>query len=292
MLLSYLLSLKATANVPILGPLGRPANAWFLSQVTLCDPAKGEALHTGNGTRPYTISTLLDDRGRPLRAGSWLQKGDECWLRITTYERELSELLFSQILTERNTRLSRQVTLYKMPFCLEGWTLDPAQHPWAGQISYERMAQDPLRTKRSRQATLEFNSPTAFRSGSADQPLPVPGQVFRSYWEKWNTYAPEPCRIQDVWRDFVQDCVVVSELVGVNSERWEFAEGSRGIATGFTGTVGFALLPKHQCGRWADVWDGADQVLQTLSQFAFYCGTGHHTSIGLGQTRPTHFVKG
>src|SRR3990172_6840295 len=28
------------------------------------------------------------------------------------------------------------------------------------------------------------------------------------------------------------------------------------------------------------------QVLRTLAEFAFYCGTGHHTTVGLGQTRP------
>jgi CRISPR-associated endoribonuclease Cas6 len=291
MLLSYLLSLRATAPAPILGPLGRPASAWFLHQVTQVNPTKGQQLHDGNGVRPYTVSTLLDARGRPLPAGSWLEKGDECWLRITTCERELSDLLLNRILTERNPKLSRQMTMYKMPFCLDGWTLDPAQHPWAGQMSFDRMAQDPTQPLRSRQVCLEFATPTAFRSGDADQPLPVPAQVFRSYWEKWNAFAPEPYQIQDVWRDFVQDCVVVSELVGVNSERWEFAEGSRGVATGFTGTVSFALLPKHQCGSWAEVWDGADRVLQSLAQFAFYCGTGHHATIGMGQTRPIHLNR-
>ena len=78
---------------------------------------------------------------------------------------------------------------------------------------------------------------------------------------------------------------MVSELAGINTTRWSFAEGTRGVALGFTGAVGFVLLPRSKCGDWEEYWDGADPVLQALAQFAFYCGTGDHATIGMGQTR-------
>jgi CRISPR/Cas system endoribonuclease Cas6 (RAMP superfamily) len=109
--------------------------------------------------------------------------------------------------------------------------------------------------------------------------------VFRSYGQKWNAVAPEGVQIQDLWPGFAAACIMVSELSGLNTTRWSFAEGTRGVATGFTGAVGFTLLPKRQCGEWAEYWDGADRVMQSLAKFAFYCGTGHHASIGMGQTR-------
>ena len=281
MLLSILISLVSTSSVPILGALGRPANAWFLAQLTRDHPEIAQALHNSSGVKPYTVSTLLDGRGRPFSAGKWLQAGEPCWLRITTFEQHLSEIVLQHVLP----RLPGHLELYKMNFRIDGYTLFPAQHPWAGQSSYAAIAQNGFQQESSRQVRLEFSSPTAFRSEGADIPLPLPGQVFRSYWMKWNAFAPEGAQIQDVWPGFASACIMVSELAGINTTRWSFAEGTRGVATGFTGAVGFVLLPRNKCGDWAEYWDGADQVLQSLSQFAFYCGTGHHATIGMGQTR-------
>ena len=285
MLLSLLFSISPTADVPILGSLGRPAQAWFLEQVTLRRPRLGQELHDTEGLKPYTVSTLLDDRGRPFRPGRWLQAGESCWLRMTTLGGPLSELVLGEVLRKLPSRLN----LYKMEFRIDGWTLDRAQHPWAGEASFTGIAQAPAGRQNGshspRQVRLEFVSPTAFRSGGSDIPLPLPDKIFRSYYEKWNAFAPEAMRIHEAWPDFANNCLRVNELTAVNTERWSFAEGSHGVATGFTGTVGITLLPRHQCGAWQDAWDGAAVVLQTMAQFAFFCGTGHHTTIGLGQTR-------
>jgi CRISPR-associated endoribonuclease Cas6 len=283
MLLSLLLSLTPTRPAPILGPLGRPAQAWFLGQVTRHCPEIAQTLHDDSGPKPYTVSTLLDGRGRPLVAGKWLKAGEVCWLRVTTFGEELSKAMLEQILPGLPDRLA----LYKMEFRVDGYTLDPAQHPWAGQTSFAHLAQAAgLADGRSRQVRLEFASPTAFRSEGADIPLPLPNHIFRGYWQKWNAYAPEPIRVQDIWPQFAAACIQVCELTGINTERWVFAEGTRGAATGFTGTSGFTLLPRHLCGEMGAYWEGAEVVMRTLATFAFYCGTGHHTTIGLGQTRP------
>jgi CRISPR-associated endoribonuclease Cas6 len=282
MLLSILLSLVSSSAAPILGALGRPANAWFLGQLTRHRPELAQALHDGNGVKPYTVSTLLDDRGRPLPAGKWLQAGEPCWLRLTAFEPQLSDAVLHQVLP----KLPGHLELYKMSFRLDGYTLDPAQHPWAGQSTLTNIAQNSEHIEQSRQVRLEFATPTAFRSEGADVPLPIPAHVFRSYWQKWNSVAPEGAQIQDLWPGFAAACIMVSELSGLNTTRWTFAEGTRGVATGFTGAVGFTLLPRRQAGEWAGYWDGAERVLQSLAQFAFYCGTGHHTTVGLGQTRP------
>jgi len=286
MLLSVLISLSSTAAVPILGPLGRPTNAWLLGLLTRCHTDLAAALHNMNGLKPYTVSTLLNDFGQPLQAGKWLQPGEFCWLRITTLDPALSEIMFRQVMPNLPDRLS----LYKMEFRIDGWSCDPAQHSWAGSSSYSDIAQAADRYTYSRQVRMEFVTPTAFHAAqnahpSADLPLPIPAQVFRSYWQKWNAFAPQPMQVHLAWPNFVEACVMVNELTAVNSLRWSFAEGTRGIATGFTGTVGFNLLPKHHSGQWEDMWDDADRVMQTLAHYAFYCGTGHHTTVGMGQTR-------
>lgn len=281
MLLSLMLSIIPLQAAPILGSLGRPAQAWFLQQITRSNPAKAQEMHDAPGPRPYTVSTLLDDRGRPLQAGSWLQAGKPVWLRWTIFEPQLGDLLQERILP----RLPASLVLYKMKFRLDGFTFDPAQHPWAGRTTYLYLAQEAKLPPNSQQTRMEFISPTAFRSEGADIPLPIPGHIFRSWWQKWNAFAPSPLQIHNFWPEFANACIMISELGGLNTERWSFAEGTHGVATGFTGLAGFHLLPKKQCGEFAPYWDGADRVLQYLSHFAFYCGTGHHTTIGMGQTR-------
>ncbi len=282
MILSAIISLTPTTSFPILGALGRPAQAWFLSQVMSRDPLLASSLHDENGSKPYTVSTLLDRNGHPLKAGDWLKEGGECWLRITTIGEELSEIILEHVLK----KLPKRLTLHKMDFRIDGYTLNPREHPWAGDCSFAEIAQDSQYVKVPRQARMEFVSPTAFRTNGNDISIPAPQQVFRSLWQKWNAFCPEPMQLDDHWPKFADDCILVNEMTAVNTIRWEFAEGTRGAATGFTGTVGFMLLPKAKVKEHQQpFWDGADVVLQSLARFAFYCGVGHHTAVGMGQTR-------
>jgi CRISPR-associated endoribonuclease Cas6 len=281
MLLSLLFSLTPTQSAPVLGPLGRPIQAWFLSQLTRFQPELAKALHDLQGPKPYTVSSLLDERGRPLPAGRWLQPGEDLWLRLTSFHPELSQILMKNFLPKHPSRIN----LYKMPFRVNGFTLDPAQSDWAGSSNFQDLSDRVGMDNPTRQARLEFASPTAFRSQGADIPLPDPNHVFRGLWQKWNAFSPEALQVNSTWPEFAAASVKVSEITGLNTERWRFSEGTRGASTGFTGTVTFTLLPPHMCKGFEEVWEGADQILRLLSAFAFYCGTGHHTTIGMGQTR-------
>ena len=89
-----------------------------------------------------------------------------------------------------------------------------------------------------------------------------------------------------MWPEFAEDCILVNELTSVNTVHWEFAEGTHGAATGFTGTVGFTLLPKTKIHeKWQPYWEGADVVLQSLARYSFYSGVGHHSTVGMGQAK-------
>jgi CRISPR-associated endoribonuclease Cas6 len=279
---SLLISLTAETTYPILGALGRPAQAWFFRQLTRVSPALVEKLHDEQSLKPYTVSTLLDDNGRPLAEGSWLKPGQCCWLRITCLDEILSEIIENQVLPKLPDRL----TLYKMDFRVDGVARNRAEHPWAGSSSYNAIAQDAALQAAGRFARMEFASPTAFRSNGQDVCLPVPGQVFRSLYAKWNAFCPEAMQLQEIWPQFADDCIFVNTLTALNSTHWTFAEGTHGHATGFTGTVEF-VLPKTASlpEQWQPYADGSAAVMQSLAQFAFYAGVGHHATIGMGQTR-------
>jgi len=282
MLISRLISLTAESSYPILGALGRPAQAWFLGQVTRANPGLANTLHDEKKLKPYTVSTLLDDNGRPLSAGGWLKPGQECWLRITTFDESLSDLLENRVLAH----LPERLTLYKMDFRVNGVARRRAEHPWADGASFHEIAQDAGLTGAKNTLRMEFASPTAFRNNSLDVSLPLPGQVFRSLWRKWNAFCPEAMQVQDIWPAFAEACIFVDELTAVNTVRWTFAEGTRGAATGFTGTVGFRLPSARALkDEWREYTEGAAVVMHSLARFGFYAGVGHHTTIGMGQAR-------
>ena len=102
MLRSILISLTAESSYPILGPLGRPAQAWFLGQLSRSHGPLAGRLHDEQGLKPYTVSTLLNERGRPLRAGNWLEAGQSCCLRITSLNEELSDVIERKIVQHRH----------------------------------------------------------------------------------------------------------------------------------------------------------------------------------------------
>lgn len=281
MLRAVLLSLTAESTYPILGTLGRPGQAWFLRQITREHPALAQWLHDDKGLKPYTVSTLLDDNGRPLPVGAWLKTGDTCWLRITTLNDALASALESVL-----KRLPKRLTIYKMDFSVDGVAATRVEHPWAGERSFASIAQEVSEASANSPVRMEFASPTAFRTNRLDISLPVPGQVFRSLWARWNAFCPEAMQVQQIWPEFADECIFVNELTAVNTVFWEFAERTRGAATGFTGTVGFFLpSPKKLPEKWQPYTEGADVVLQSLGRFAFFAGVGHHTTIGMGQAR-------
>jgi CRISPR-associated endoribonuclease Cas6 len=288
MLRSVVFELSSLDTVPILGPLGRPIQGWFLEQVSTQDPALGKLLHDGSKPKPYTVSTLLDEHSHPLHAGYWLKEGEQCWIRITTLSSDLSQLVEDFC----NKRLPKRLELYKMKFRMDGFTCKSSEHLLAGGITFPEIT-DEAGTwinnhpgKETDTVRLEFTSPTAFRNHEADVPLPIPKLLCHSWLKSWNTYAPAALEIAPMWLEFAENCFVVSELTNLNTSRWSFADGTHGVATGFTGTVALTRLPQHKCGEYAEIWAGANVILYWLSLYSFFCGTGHHTTIGLGQTRP------
>ena len=276
------LSHRQLVILPILGPLGRPAQAWFLRQITRSKPELAQKLHDEQGLKPYTVSTLLDERGRPFQSGDWLKPGQSCWLRFTTFTEELSTALEKKIAQH----IPKKLTIYKMDFRVDDVFTQKAEHAWAGQSSFSEIAQDVANTTASNSVRMEFITPTAFRNNGLDISIPIPGQIFRSLWARWNAFCPEPMQLQEIWPDFASACILVNEMTAVNTIHWIFAEGNRGAATGFTGTIGFHLPEKNSSPEiWHPYFDGANVVMQSLAHFAFYCGVGHHTTIGMGQAR-------
>ncbi|NUM45126.1 MAG: CRISPR system precrRNA processing endoribonuclease RAMP protein Cas6 [Anaerolineales bacterium] len=278
MLLSLLLTLTPIKSDILRGFYGREAQAWLLGQVAQYDADLAEDLHRPNTRRPYTVSTLIvNDAGRRGPDGEIaIVRGNEVQLRITSLDTSLSELLLAKIVPN----LPQHLRLKWTEFCELRLS---EENGWDDQTTFEELIED-ASAQKGESVTLEFSSPTAFRFEQVDQTLPTPELVWKSLYQRWNSFAPERLHLDPLWPDFARRCLVVSDF-SLRSMKVAFQNGQKGAATGATGRATYRLLPEKHCGEFAAFRPGAANVLRTLAGFALYAGVGHHTTIGLGQTR-------
>jgi len=266
MLTSLVLTLSTDRPLTLPPYLGRASHAAFLRLMARSDPDLAERLHAPDARRPFTCSTLW---GAPRRGGALaLDPGAPVFLRYTGLTAEVSQRL-RQLAQEPPSH----VEVEGANLAVQQATLDPDDHPWAGQSGYEALAarhllpEDPP----SRHAELHFASPTAFRSAGHTLPFPLPALVYGSLVRKWNDFAP--VSVSEEIHRFAEECLAASRYR--LSTRAVAAKG-RSVQIGFVGRCRYVALNKDR------YWLG---VMQLLTDYALYAGVGYQTAAGLGQVR-------
>lgn len=285
MLTSLILHLQSPAEAALPANLGRAGQSLLLRLIGARDAALAQALHEAEKARPYTVSNLV--LGKRAGGSLHVQAGQTGWLRFTG----LNEAVSSH-LAVLAAQPPESVELDGHLFKVSGATLDPAIHPWAGQISYQDLAAPYLLGGRERLNSalrLEFVSPTTFRSQGRYLPLPEPELVFGSLLDRWQAFAP--IALHPDTRRFAAEAVALSRYElrtrgmpyakpGARGSEEQQNRGETGSSyptiIGFTGRVVFAVLNRDR--YWLN-------VLHLLAAFAFYSGVGYQTAAGLGQVR-------
>jgi len=99
--------------------------------------------------------------------------------------------------------------------------------------------------------------------------------VFHSYLRRWNDFAATPVD-QDTFLAWVDEYVLITRHQVATVK---VLAGKKGAVTGFTGAVEFGLAKEaYQQPEFCTLFSA-------LGKLAPYCGTGHKTTFGLGQTR-------
>lgn len=234
-------------------------HAWFLQQIQRFDPALSAQLHDGETDKAFNISGL-SGQFSTQSCSLHLQAGK-------TYQWYVAGLTKPVVkgLAQWLRQLPEVVALKNAPLTIQ--RVSYAQPP----TTYAKLAT----VEPGQSLSLTFVSPTSFRRRGHHLPIPWPRNVFHSYLRRWNEFANRPVD-PDQFLDWIDDCVVFHrhELV---SEK--IAAGKRGSVTGFTGAVTYGLA-----GKAAEDPEFR-QLFYTLGHYAPYCGTGHKTTFGLGQTR-------
>jgi len=155
--------------------LGNPTperlHAAFLGLLNQGDRALGKLLHSPKmGRRPFSLHPI-GPRGKDGRLR----------LRFAV----LAPELFSRFWERWEKRGGISLKLGRS-------SLEPTvlhlDGPWCGSSSWKEL----LDAEPHKEVELFFATPTAFKAGDLDLPLPVPRLVFGGLLRKWNAFSPYP----------------------------------------------------------------------------------------------------
>jgi CRISPR-associated endoribonuclease Cas6 len=137
------------------------------------------------------------------------------------------------------------------------------------QLYHTLVAAEPEPTK---QFDLRFTTPTTFSQGRTTLPLPVPTMMFRSWLERWNTFAPVYLG-GDELIEYLGEAIVLTRH---RLQSRSFPIHSNWI-NGYTGEARLQVL-----NRMDALIANVATLLVHYSEFA---GTGAKTRLGMGKTR-------
>ncbi len=225
----------------------RALNALLYHWLEAAEPRLAQFVHDQAEPKPFTVSPLTADGADHYR------------FRMTLLEDEYGPYVSEGMKRERTIRIGDKV-------------LGIAGEAQVEHRTYADIAQ---RAGTAPVITLRFDSPTAFKTRGMHYPLPDPALVFASYQARWNAFAPPEFHIDATWQEWLTQSVAVSRF-DLRTERLDFGEYQH---VGCVGQVEYNVID-----RQADA-QAARGPLNALADYAAFCGTGHKTTQGLGQTR-------
>ncbi len=246
-------------NYTIFPEYTKGLHAWFLDQVRQTNPELSAYLHDGESEKPFTISRL---QGELLSDGKQLQL-----IENSNYQWYVSALSSRLVewMTHWLQNLPQTIELRNAPLQIKSVEI---AHP---ATTYAQL----LESKSKNSLSLSYISPTSFRRKKHHFPLPLPFNIFHSYLRRWNDFSGLPVE-QDAFLEWIDENVIIQRHQ-ISTTR--VPGGKRGLVTGFTGAVEFGLS-KDALNQPEYV-----NIFKALGELAPYCGTGHKTTFGLGQTR-------
>ncbi|AKG22042.1 CRISPR-associated endoribonuclease Cas6 [Calothrix sp. 336/3] len=234
-------------------------HAWFLDQVRQSNPELSQYLHDGESEKPFAISRLEGEIATNGKQQVLIAQKNYRW-----YVSALSQNLV-QWMADWLGNLPANIELRTTPLQIQAVSF---AHP---PTSYAQL----LQQKASKNLALSFISPTSFRRKAHHFPLPLPFNVFQSYLRRWNDFSGHPVD-GEKFLEWVDNHVIITRHQIATQK---VPAGKRGMLTGFIGSVEFTLTTN------AAQHPEYGQLFHSLGQLAPYCGTGHKTTFGLGQTR-------
>ncbi|MBD2319491.1 CRISPR-associated endoribonuclease Cas6 [Phormidium tenue] len=264
---------------------GRHIHALFLTLVSSVDKELGDRLHgekanKGFGLSPIQLAVSYDRNlnkpqlkkanSQQLKAKSlsWhhqeISPSTPCWWRISL----LDEVLFSKLTgLWLNLNPDRAFHLGSADLYITSILGTPqSSQPWSNFATYQQIFDRASETERN--ITFHLATPTAFRQGKYDSPLPTRDNVFKSLCDRWNTYSEIPISPEIIEYIFPSRFEIKTEVVK-NYDTHSFI--------GCVGEIGYRIL--------GDASPETIKQINALADFAMFAGIGRKTTMGMGMVR-------
>lgn len=266
MLTSIVLQLHALSSGRITGSTGRAIHGFWFHHWQKIDSDIANFLHQQNNPAPFTLSPLMG-MPPPKRGQTTIHTNTPAWIRLTTLHADLSQLLLNAWLPS----LPDTLEIGHIPWSIDQIALTPEQHPWARQQHYADLFDHNITP--TRHWSLQFLTPTTFHSTqNAYLPFPLPNALVSSWIRRWQAFSPFSIQPEWDWQSRIRQELFISAY---NLETVPVRYDKR-LTIGCVGTLTLhakALDPKELA------------MLSLFSDYAFFCGSGHHTTQGMGLTR-------
>lgn len=243
---------------------GAQFQGMFLNLIQRIDPALAKELHDENALRRYSLALLSPRLGEVREAGLTSVK-----LRVACLDDRIYPALLKLALSQEKAVLRLNKTEFQISRLV---TAPDGPDSWSGFASIDQLETVEVGPGGlPKTCTLQFVTPTFFRQGNRDDPMPMPEYVFGSLADRWQVVAPSPDYDSKAFRQLIRDNVTVSHFRG---ETVSADIGDKMRRTGFVGEVTYR---PH---------DGMVLAYcNILSRAAFFTGVGAKTSRGMGLVR-------
>lgn len=266
MLVAAVVNLQALQEGVLENATGRAVHGLWFRQWRSANPAVADRLHDERRAVPFTLSPLKG-LPRPQQGHLAVAAASRAWFRATALEADLSARLEAEWLP----RLPEEVTLGGLRWRVLGWTTDKQDHPWAGQANPQALAEERLLDPSPpRLWPLAFSTPTAFHGGGGHLPFPLPDALVGSWLRRWQAFGP--LWLPDDLPERARRGLLVS---GYALKTVPVRDRQRLII----GCVGRMTV------RAVGLSAGERAAVDLLAAYAFWAGSGHHTTQGMGMTR-------
>ena len=271
--ISTLISLIPETDVQLRPTMGHHAHAAFLSIMRETNPDVAKDLHATSTQKPFTVSPLIAE-GK--RRGEYLhiRAGTECKLRFTFLDDKLFTFFGQSFLTQVLPTIRLGDAIFQVKQLVSRAT---DEQSWSGSATYPELVQS---AKAETRMSFRFYSPTAFRRlTSRGQKTRNDAYVdmercYQSWVNKWNAFAPINLDKNEVL-EFIREH---GQLTAVDTKPKRLNYGKHTVP-GWVGTCAWIFYPEKSLD------ENMLRIVNCLSNFAFYCGTGYKTTMGMGQTR-------
>ena len=243
---------KALENIPVKEVTPDRIHGLFFS---LLDEKTAKKLHDIKGLKPFTLYS-------PLFFTESEETTDFIPLEITFLNDELfSETTTAVVLNANRKNLKLGEVSLKV---LRGFRIQDGDI-----VSYETLLET---AAPERDIIMDFFSPTSFKKGQFDFPLPLPELIFKSLINKWNTFSSIKLNPKELIPE-IRNHIHISGC-WIRTTKIELASLKK--ITGFKGRVLLFNSSKNT---------DFQKTVSALANFSTFSSVGRKTTMGFGKVR-------